>query len=113
MRPIAKDLLAAWLVLLLVTTGFGVARHDGRFAGQPLWELCGDASGDAIAGPTGPVTPHFCLDCLAPALAAFAAPAFSRGALPVQVSAPPASHHDAPDPVFFHGPGIRAPPLRS
>lgn len=113
MRRSAKDLLAAWLVLLLVTTGAGLAHHDGRLAGQPVWALCGDAGGAGIPGPTSPDGPHPCPDCLAPALAAVGAPPLARSVLPVPVAAGPGAHRDAPAYRLAPGPGIRAPPRLS
>lgn len=111
MKHVARDLLAAWLVLLLALTGLGLAAHDGRLAGQPLWTLCGGGAPAAVPAPDAPAGPHPCLDCLAPVLAATAAPAPARAALPFPFVAVRAAGHAAPPASPAHLPAIRAPPV--
>jgi hypothetical protein len=112
MRFFARDLLAAWLVLLLVTTSFALATQTGRVAGKPLWALCG-GSGAAIPAPDAPDSgPHPCLDCLAPALSAAPPPALDRQGPALWVIALPAGRPDVAGASGAWGPGIRAPPVR-
>lgn len=66
MRAFVRDLLKAWLVLLMMATGTGAAFAQGAEAGRPGFRLCGAASPLAMrVGAPGETDPDHdcCLDC--------------------------------------------------
>ena len=114
MRLFLRDLLSAWLVLLLILVSAGTSSHIASPAEAAGYTICGSGQFQGVpAGSDGiPGRVHACPDCLVPGLEDSVQSPLPIAPAIVLATCPPASRAQvsAPDVRFRHA--IRAPPSR-